>query len=76
MVLLPLSRIPLNKPKHESNIMIKHNVTLPSKLEGLEGPFIFKGGEILYYDPKAGRYYDRSRDLYLEDKEADRITTR
>ena len=56
--------------------MIKHNVILPSKLEGLEGPFIFKGGEILYYDPKAGRYYDRSRDLYLEDKEADRITTR
>ena len=43
--------------------------------QGLEGPFIFKGGEVLYYDPKAGKYYDRDTDMYLSDRDADRITS-
>ena len=43
--------------------------------QGLEGPFQFKGGHILYYDPKAGKYYDRDTDMYLSDRDADRITS-
>jgi hypothetical protein len=34
-------------------------------LAGLEGPFRFKSGRILYWDPREGRYYDRRTDLYL-----------
>jgi hypothetical protein len=33
--------------------------------EGLEGPFRLKSGKVVYYDPKAGRYYDRDSDMYL-----------
>jgi hypothetical protein len=36
---------------------------------------MFKGGEVLYYDPKAGKYYDRDTDMYLSDRDADRITS-
>lgn len=45
-------------------------------LKGMEGPFQFKGGEILYYDPREGKYYDRDADMYLSDRDADRITSR
>jgi hypothetical protein len=41
-------------------------------LEGLEGPFNFKGRE-LYYDPKEGQYYDRGTDMYLDNEEASRV---
>lgn len=43
--------------------------------QGLEGPFMFKGGEVLYYDPREGKYYDRDADMYLSDRDADRITS-
>jgi hypothetical protein len=43
--------------------------------QGLEGPFMFKGGEVLYYDTRAGKYYDRDADMYLSDRDADRITS-
>jgi len=45
-------------------------------LKGMEGPFQFRGGEILYYDPREGKYYDRDADMYLSDRDADRITSR
>lgn len=32
---------------------------------GLEGPFRFKGGRVLYYDPREGRYYDPGTDMFL-----------
>jgi len=38
-------------------------------LEGLEGPFRYPSGKVLYYDPKAGKYYDRSSDFYVSDEE-------
>jgi hypothetical protein len=41
-----------------------------SPIKGMEGPFRFKSGFILYYDPKEGKYYDRRRDMYLSNKEA------
>lgn len=34
-------------------------------IPGMEGPFQFKDGRILYYDPREGRYYDRKSDMYL-----------
>ena len=33
---------------------------------GLEGPFAFVGGRVLYYDPKEGKYYDPTTDFYVE----------
>jgi hypothetical protein len=33
---------------------------------GLEGPFQTRVGKVVYYDPKAGKYYDPASDHYLE----------
>ena len=33
---------------------------------GLEGPFRMSHGKVVYYDPKEGKYYDPSTDMYLE----------
>jgi hypothetical protein len=35
---------------------------------GLEGPFRFKSGIVLYYDPREGRYYDPSTDMYIDNE--------
>ena len=35
-------------------------------IRGLEGPFRFKNGAILYYDPKEGKYYDNKKDMYVD----------
>ena len=32
---------------------------------GFEGPFFYDGYDVLYYDPKAGKYYCPRTDLYL-----------
>ena len=42
---------------------------------GLEGPFNFSG-RVLYYDNKAGQYYDPATDFYVEQEEMDAINTR
>ena len=34
-------------------------------MRGMEGPFMTKSGKVVYYDPKAGEYYDRDSDIYL-----------
>lgn len=33
--------------------------------DGLEGPIPTKSGKVLYYDPKAGKYYDPDKDMYI-----------
>lgn len=33
--------------------------------KGLEGPFRYKSGAVLYYDPKEGVYYNPRTDFYL-----------
>lgn len=33
--------------------------------QGLEGPFVFKTGAVLYYDPREGKYYDRRTDMFV-----------
>jgi len=38
--------------------------------KGLEGPFCFANGQIVYYDPKEGRYWDPKTDFYLSNEEA------
>lgn len=38
---------------------------------GLEGPFVFAGNRVLYYDPKEGMYYDPKTDFYVEQDEMD-----
>jgi len=39
---------------------------LPPPIPGMEGPFRYRSGKILYWDPKEGKYYDRGRDMYVE----------
>ena len=43
---------------------------------GLEGPFFYPNGQVLYYDPKEGKYYDPTTDFYVEQAEMDEINTR
>lgn len=32
---------------------------------GLEGPFFYPNGRVVYYDPKEGSYWDPTTDFYL-----------
>jgi hypothetical protein len=36
------------------------------KRPGLEGPIRLRSGKIVYYDPREGKYYDASTDMYME----------
>lgn len=42
---------------------------------GLEGPFKYPAGLVLYYDPKEGKYYDPRSDFYLSYDEFKALTT-
>ena len=37
--------------------------------KGLEGPFQYPNGRVLYYDAKEGQYYDPTTDYYVEHDE-------
>ena len=37
--------------------------------KGLEGPFPYPNGRVLYYDPKEGAYWDPRTDFYLGNDE-------
>jgi hypothetical protein len=37
--------------------------------KGLEGPFFYANGRVLYYDTKAGQYWDPTTDFYVEHDE-------
>ena len=37
--------------------------------KGLEGPFQFLNGQVLYYDPKAGQYWDPTTDFYVANED-------
>ena len=37
--------------------------------KGLEGPFEYSNGRVLYYDPKEGKYWDPKTDFYVDHKE-------
>ena len=34
--------------------------------QGLEGPYRYPNGRVLYYDPKAGEYWDPRTDFYVD----------
>jgi hypothetical protein len=34
--------------------------------KGLEGPFHYPNGQVLYYDVREGQYYDPTTDFYVE----------
>lgn len=36
---------------------------------GLEGPFRYPNGMVVYYDPAEGAYYNPRTDMYLSDDE-------
>ena len=36
---------------------------------GLEGPFRYPNGQVLYYDPKEGQYWDPKTDFYVPNDE-------
>ena len=40
---------------------------------GLEGPFVYANGRILYYDPKVGQYWDPLTDFYVEQQELNEL---
>ena len=37
--------------------------------KGLEGPFHYPNGQVLYYDPKEGQYYDPLTDFYVPNED-------
>lgn len=38
-------------------------------IPGLEGPMMLRNGQVVYYDPHEGKYYDRDTDMYISDDE-------
>lgn len=41
--------------------------------QGLEGPFEYPNGQVLYYDPKAGEYWDPTTDFYVPHEDVARL---
>jgi hypothetical protein len=41
--------------------------------KGLEGPFQYPNGQVLYYDPIEGKYYDPTTDFYVPDEDVARL---
>jgi hypothetical protein len=48
--------------------VFKHNQEYGPR-KGLEGPFHYPNGQVLYYDVKEGAYYDPSTDFYVADED-------
>lgn len=48
--------------------VFKHNKEFGPR-EGLEGPFHYPNGRVLYYDSYEGQYYDPLTDFYVPDIE-------
>lgn len=41
--------------------------------KGLEGPFVYPNGRILYYSPKDGEYWDPSTDWFVGTYEVEEL---
>lgn len=48
--------------------VFKHNQEYTAR-DGLEGPFHYPNGRVLYYDIKEGAYWDPRTDFYVENDE-------
>ena len=55
-----------------SYIVFKHNKEFGPR-KGLEGPFHYPNGQVLYYDPKEGSYYDPLTDFYVPDEDVHQL---
>ena len=42
-------------------------------LKGLEGPFFYPSGVVLYYDPREGQYWDPTTDFYVPSDEVEAL---
>ena len=49
-------------------VIFKHGSEYGAR-PGLEGPFHYPSGRVLYYDAKAGEYWDPLTDFYVEHDE-------
>lgn len=43
------------------------------KRKGLQGPFEYPNGRVLYFDVKENQYYDPLTDYYVEDDEVNSL---
>ena len=48
--------------------VFQHNPNFGPR-KGLEGPFQYPSGAVLYYDTKAGEYYDPKTDWYVSNED-------
>jgi len=48
--------------------VFQHNPNFGPR-KGLEGPFHYPNGRVLYYDNKEGKYWDPTTDFYVENQE-------
>ena len=48
--------------------VFQHNLNFGPR-KGLEGPFHYPNGRVLYYDNKEGKYWDPTTDFYVENQE-------
>lgn len=55
-----------------SYIVFKHSKEFGPR-KGLEGPFHYPNGQVLYYDPKEGQYYDPLTDFYVPDEDVHQL---
>lgn len=40
---------------------------------GLEGPFFYPNGAVLYYDPREGKYWDPTTDFFVEYEDVEEL---
>jgi hypothetical protein len=52
--------------------VFKHNQDYGPR-KGLEGPFHYPNGQVLYYDAKAGEYWDPRTDFYVANEDVARL---
>jgi hypothetical protein len=52
--------------------VFQHNPNFGPR-KGLEGPFHYPNGQVLYYDNKEGKYYDPTTDFYVENDDVARL---
>ena len=52
--------------------VFKHGTEYTAR-PGLEGPFHYPNGQVLYYDPQAGEYWDPRTDFFVDHSEVARL---
>jgi len=55
-----------------SYVIFKYNTEYTAR-KGLEGPFHYPNGQVLYYDPVAGEYWDPRTDFYVPSEDVHRL---